>query len=35
MGKIKTLVFAGGQIHDYKGCGKAIMEALSEKEEFL
>jgi type 1 glutamine amidotransferase len=34
MGKIKTLVFAGGQIHDFKGCGKAIMEALSAREEF-
>jgi type 1 glutamine amidotransferase len=29
--KIKTLVFAGGQIHDYKGCGQAIREALAEK----
>jgi type 1 glutamine amidotransferase len=34
MGKIKTLVFAGGQIHDFKGCGKAIMETLSAREEF-
>ncbi len=34
MGKIKTLVFAGGQIHDYKGCGQAAMAALSEREEF-
>ena len=34
MGKIKTLVFAGGKIHDFKGCGKAIMEALSGREEF-
>jgi len=34
MEKIKTLVFAGGQIHDYKGCGKAIMEALSPGDEF-
>lgn len=34
MEKIKTLVFAGGQIHDYKGCGKAIMEALSAGDEF-
>jgi uncharacterized protein len=31
---IKTLVFAGGQIHDYKGCGQAIREALAEREEF-
>jgi len=29
MGKIKTLVFAGGQIHDFKGCGKAAVDALS------
>jgi type 1 glutamine amidotransferase len=29
--KIKTLVFAGGQIHDFKGCGQAIREALGEK----
>lgn len=34
MGKIKTLVFSGGEIHDYKGCGQAAMEALSECEEF-
>ena len=34
MGKIKTLVFAGGKIHDYKGCGQAAMAALSEREEF-
>jgi type 1 glutamine amidotransferase len=34
MGKIKTLVFSGGEIHDYKGCGQAAMEALSEREEF-
>jgi hypothetical protein len=34
MEKIKTLVFAGGAIHDGKGCGKVIMEALSEREEF-
>ena len=34
MRKIKTLVFAGGKIHDFKGCGKAIMEALSQREEF-
>jgi type 1 glutamine amidotransferase len=31
--KIKTLVFAGGQIHDYKACGQAIREALSERDE--
>lgn len=34
MNPIKTLVFAGGQIHDYKGCGQAIREALAEREEF-
>ncbi len=34
MGKIKTLVFAGGEIHDYKGCGKAAMSALSETGDF-
>ncbi len=34
MGKIKTLVFAGGEIHDYKGCGQAIVAALSERDEF-
>jgi hypothetical protein len=26
MSKIKTLVFAGGQIHDFKGCGEAAVE---------
>lgn len=34
MTKIKTLVFAGGEIHDFKGCGPAIREALSACEEF-
>ena len=34
MQKIKTLVFAGGEIHDAKGCGKAIADALSASEEF-
>lgn len=34
MEKIKTLVFAGGEIHDYKGCGKAAVDALSERKEF-
>jgi type 1 glutamine amidotransferase len=28
---IKTLVFAGGKIHDFHGCGQAIREALAEK----
>jgi type 1 glutamine amidotransferase len=34
MQKIKTLVFAGGEIHNAKGCGKAIVDALSTSEEF-
>jgi len=33
MAKIKTLVFAGGTIHDFEGCGAAIMEALEPMEE--
>ncbi len=33
MAAIKTVVFAGGQIHDYQGCGTAIREALAEKPE--
>ena len=28
MAKIKTLVYAGGAIHDWQGCGDAIQEAL-------
>jgi hypothetical protein len=34
VGKIKTLVFAGGEIHDYKGCGQAIRECLASRDEF-
>jgi len=34
MRKIKTLVFTGGEIHDFKGCGEAIVEALSKNREF-
>lgn len=34
MEKSKVLVFAGGEIHDYKGCGQAIRDALSECNEF-
>ena len=34
MQKIKTLVFAGGEIHDAKGCGRAIVDALSASGEF-
>lgn len=28
MGSIPTLVFAGGAIHDWQGCGAAILDAL-------
>ena len=28
MPKIKTLLFAGGSIHDWKGCGEAVEECL-------
>ena len=28
MGKINTLVFAGGAIHDWKGCSDAIVNVL-------
>lgn len=34
MAKIKTLVFAGGPIHDFKGCGKEIREALQAAGDF-
>ncbi len=34
MGKINTLVFAGGAVHDWEGCSGAIIEALSQREEF-
>ena len=34
MGKINTLVFAGGAIHDWKGCSDAIVNALSQRDEF-
>jgi len=33
MSRYKTLVFAGGTIHDFKGCGKEILETLSPLEE--
>ena len=26
MGKINTLVFAGGAVHDWKGCSGAIID---------
>ena len=34
MGKIKTLVFAGGAVHDWKGCSEAIIDYLSQRDEF-
>lgn len=34
MEKINTLVFCGGEIHDWKGCGDEIVRFLSEREEF-
>jgi len=34
MQKIKTLVLTGGEIHDFKGCGEAIVDALSKNEKF-
>ena len=34
MGKINTLVFAGGAVHDWKGCSETIIETLSQQEEF-
>lgn len=34
MSTFNTLVLAGGKIHDFKGNGQAIMEAMSERDEF-
>jgi len=34
MQKIKTLLFTGGEIHDFKGCGEAIADALSKNKKF-
>ena len=34
MGKINTLVFAGGAVHDWKGCSEVIIDALSQRDEF-
>lgn len=34
MQKIKTVVFTGGEIHDFKGCGEAITDTLSKNEKF-
>ena len=31
---IKTLVFAGGAIHDWNGCSEAIIDILSQRDEF-
>jgi type 1 glutamine amidotransferase len=33
MSSFNTLVFAGGQIHDFRGTGKVIMEALANQSE--
>jgi type 1 glutamine amidotransferase len=32
--KIKTLLVAGGQIHDYKGCGAEMLDALTAAGDF-
>ena len=34
MGKINTLVFAGGAIHDWKGCSDTAIDWLSQRDEF-
>ena len=34
MAKINTLVFAGGAIHDWKGCSDEIVKVLSQRDEF-
>ena len=34
MGKINTLVFAGGSIHDWKGCSEVITDVLSNHDAF-
>lgn len=34
MAKIKTMLFTGGEIHDWKGCGDAIEKALAEAGDF-
>jgi type 1 glutamine amidotransferase len=34
MAKIKLLLFTGGEIHDYKGCGEAILDALKQASHF-
>ena len=34
MGTINTLVFAGGAIHDWKGCSQEIIKSLSKQNDF-
>ena len=34
MARIKLLLFTGGEIHDYKGCGEAIYDALKQAGHF-
>ena len=34
MEKINTLVFAGGSIHDWKGCSEVIVDVLSDQNTF-
>lgn len=34
MAEIKLLLFTGGEIHDYKGCGEAILDALKQAGHF-
>lgn len=34
MGTINTLVFAGGAIHDWKGCSQEIIKSLSKQDDF-
>lgn len=34
MGKINTLVFVGGSIHDWKGCSEVITDVLSDHDAF-
>jgi type 1 glutamine amidotransferase len=34
MAKIKLLLFTGGEIHDYKGCGEVILDALKQAGHF-
>ena len=34
MKKINTLVFAGGAIHDWKGCSQEIVKSLSKTDDF-